>query len=118
MLSWDCVVASHHPLAKMAAPLSDDVLRNWPSLVREDTSRSLPKRTTWLLDNQKRVVVPDWDASETCLSAGLCVGMVPGHLARPWLDSGAWTALELENPFPDAACCLTWQQSDASPALL
>lgn len=118
MLSWDCVVASHHPLAQMAGPLSDDVLRNWPSLVREDTSRSLPKRTTWLLDNQKRVVVPDWDASETCLSAGLCVGMVPGHLARPWLDSGAWTALELENPFPDAACCLTWQQSDASPALL
>ncbi len=58
MLSWDCVVASDHPLAKMEGPLSDDVLRNWPSLVREDTSRSLPKRTTWLLDNQKRVVVP------------------------------------------------------------
>ena len=56
MLSWDCVVASDHPLAKMEGPLSDDVLRNWPSLVREDTS-------------------------------------------------------------PDAACCLTWQQSDASPAL-
>ena len=54
MLSWDCVVASDHPLAKMDGPLSDDVLRNWPSLVREDTSRSLPKRTTWLLDNQKR----------------------------------------------------------------
>ncbi|MER3580573.1 LysR family transcriptional regulator, partial [Klebsiella pneumoniae] len=61
MLSWDCVVASDHPLAKMDGPLSDDVLRNWPSLVREDTSRSLPKRTTWLLDNQKRVVVPDWE---------------------------------------------------------
>ncbi len=43
MLSWDCVVASDHPLAKMEGPLSDDVLRNWPSLVREDTSRSLPK---------------------------------------------------------------------------
>lgn len=117
MLSWDCVVASDHPLAKMEGPLSDDVLRNWPSLVREDTSRSLPKRTTWLLDNQKRVVVPDWESSATCLSAGLCVGMVPSHFARPWVDRGVWTALALENPFPDAACCLTWQQSDASPAL-
>jgi DNA-binding transcriptional LysR family regulator len=117
MLSWQCVVARSHPLAQMAGPLSDDVLRNWPSLVREDTSRSLPKRTTWLLDNQKRVVVPDWESSETCLSAGLCVGMVPEHFARPKIDKGEWVALELENPFPDAACCLTWQQNDSSPAL-
>ena len=26
-------------------------------------------------------------------------------------------ALTLENPFPDAACCLTWQQNDVSPAM-
>ncbi|MGL5239183.1 MAG: DNA-binding transcriptional activator PunR, partial [Kluyvera ascorbata] len=90
MLNWHCVVSSAHPLARLDGPLSDDVLRNWPSLVREDTSRSLPKRTTWLLDNQKRVVVPDWASSETCISAGLCAAMVPGHLAQPWLESGEW----------------------------
>ncbi len=117
MLSWRCVVAHDHPLASLPGPLSDDELRNWPSLVREDTSRSLPKRITWLLDNQKRVVVPDWGSSATCISAGLCVAMVPAHFARPWIDNGKWRALELENPFPDAACCLTWQQSDISPAL-
>ncbi|MEN4871621.1 DNA-binding transcriptional activator PunR [Kosakonia cowanii] len=116
-LSWMCVVSRQHPLAQLNGPLSDETLRNWPSLIQEDTSRSLPKRITWLLDNQKRVMVPDWASSEACLSAGLCVGMVPAHFARPWLDSGDWVALELENPFPDAACCLTWQQNEASPAL-
>jgi DNA-binding transcriptional LysR family regulator len=116
-LSWRCVVASHHPLASLPGPLSDDTLRSWPSLVREDTSRSLPKRITWLLDNQKRVVVPDRESSETCISAGLCVGMVPTHFAKPFIDRGEWVALALDNPFPDAACCLTWQQNDASPAL-
>ncbi len=116
-LSWYCVVASHHPLAAMPGPLSDDTLRNWPSLVLEDTSRSLPKRITWLLDNQRRIVAPDWASSADCLSAGLCVGMVPAHFARPWIDAGKWVALQLENPFPDAACCLTWQQNDMSPAL-
>ncbi|MGK3715331.1 LysR family transcriptional regulator, partial [Escherichia coli] len=30
MLSWSCVVASHHPLALMDGPFSDDTLRNWP----------------------------------------------------------------------------------------
>ena len=116
-LSWKCVVSSQHPLATMDGPLSDDTLRNWPSLVREDTSRSLPKRITWLLDNQRRIVAPDWESSAACLSAGLCIGMVPAHFAKPWLDRGEWVALPLENPFPDAACCLTWQQNDNSPAL-
>ncbi|MWL75402.1 LysR family transcriptional regulator, partial [Escherichia coli] len=69
-LSWYCVVASHHPLAAMPGPLSDDTLRSWPSLVLEDTSRSLPKRITWLLDNQRRIVAPDWASSADCLSAG------------------------------------------------
>ncbi|WP_254891232.1 LysR substrate-binding domain-containing protein, partial [Cronobacter sakazakii] len=117
MLSWRCVVAHHHPLAQHADALSDDRLRDYPSLVLEDTSRSLPKRITWLLDNQRRVVVPDWHCAADALSEGLCIGMVPTHFAKPWLDSGEWRALTLENPFPDAACCLTWRQSDASPAL-
>jgi len=117
MLSWQCVVAASHELAQQQEPVSDDRLRNWPSLVLEDTSRSLPKRITWLLDNQRRLVAPDWASAEVCLSAGLCIGMVPSHFARPWLDRGEWKALKLENPFPDAACCLTWRQNDASPAL-
>ncbi|WP_058909907.1 DNA-binding transcriptional activator PunR [Entomohabitans teleogrylli] len=117
MLSWHCVVASHHPLASMPGPLSDDELRRWPSLVLEDTSRSLPRRTTWLLDNQRRVVAPGWDSARDCLSAGLCIGMVPVHIAAPWIARGEWHILALENPFPDAACCLSWQPNDASPAL-
>ncbi len=117
VLSWRCVVAAAHPLAQRDGALSDDDLRAWPSLVLEDTSRSLPKRITWLLDNQHRVVVPDWQSAADCLSAGLCIGMVPSHIAKPWLENGAWRELMLENPFPDAACCLTWRQNDASPAL-
>ena len=41
MLNWRCVVAAHHPLAGRRGPLSDDLLRGWPSLVWEDTSRLL-----------------------------------------------------------------------------
>lgn len=116
-LSWCCVVAVDHPLARYPGPITDDILRQWPSLVLEDTSRSLPKRTTWLLDNQKRLVVPDWQSGNVCLTQGLCIGMVPAHLARPFIEHGHWAVLHLENPFADAACCLTWRQNDDSPAL-
>ncbi|WP_313069515.1 DNA-binding transcriptional activator PunR [Atlantibacter hermannii] len=117
-LSWRCVVSAAHPLAAINTPLSDDQLRKWPSLVLEDTSRSLPKRTTWLLDNQRRVVVPDWATAVDCLNHGLCIGMVPAHLAHDPVVSGQWKQLELDDPFPDSPCCLTWKQTDASPALL
>lgn len=117
-LSWQCVVTATHPLAqRYSGSLSDEVLRDWPSLVLEDTSRSLPKRITWLLDNQRRLVVPDWESAIDCLNAGLGIGMIPAHIARPFLESGRWRLLQLENPFSDSACCLTWRQADASPAL-
>jgi DNA-binding transcriptional LysR family regulator len=117
MLRWHCVVASGHPLAAEEGALDDERLRRWPSLVLEDTSRSLPKRTTWLLDNQRRMVVPDWETARECLDAGLCVGMVPAHVAQPRIKSGQWVALALENRFPDAACCLSWRQNEDSPVL-
>lgn len=51
MLSWSCVVVSYYSLALMDGSFSDDTLRNWSSLVREDISRTLFKRIIWLLDN-------------------------------------------------------------------
>lgn len=115
-LNWRCVVSPAHPLTK-SPQLDEETLRAWPSLVLEDTSRALPRRMTWTLDNQRRLVVPEWETGMDCLLAGLCVGMVPGHLARPLLDSGALTELTLPTPFPESPCCVSWSEQRASPAL-
>jgi len=116
-LNWRCVVQVDHPLLKQQGPFSDDVLREWPSLILEDTSRALPKRTTWALDNQRRLVVPDWESAFDCLQAGLCVGMVPGHFAQAWCNTGSIVELELVNVFPASPCYLSWSAQSASPAL-
>lgn len=116
-LNWRCVVSARHPLTEISGPVSEEAIREWPSLTLEDTSRALPKRTTWTLDNQRRLVVPDWESAADCLLAGLCVGMVPGHFARPLLSSGALTELVLTATFPDSPCCVSWSQQQASPAL-
>ena len=114
-LNWRCVVAHHHPLTEVRQ-IDDDTLRSWPSLVLEDTSRALPRRMTWTLDNQRRLVVPEWQSGLDCVLAGLCVAMVPGHLARPLLDSGALVELTLPVAFPDSPCCVSWAEDRASPA--
>jgi len=116
-LNWRCVVLAGHPLLSHSSPLNEELIREWPSLVLEDTSRALPKRTTWTLDNQRRLVVPDWDSAFDCLRAGLCVGMVPGHFAQPWLEQGVLCELPLAAPFPDSPCCLSWSEQSVSPAL-
>ena len=115
-LNWRCVVSPDHPLAA-SIDLNEEALRAWPSLVLEDTSRALPRRMTWTLDNQRRLVVPEWETGMDCLQAGLCVGMVPGHLARPLLDKGALVELSLPQPFPESPCCVSWSEQRASPAL-
>ena len=115
-LNWRCVVSPQHPLAECAI-LDNETLRAWPSLVLEDTSRALPRRMTWTLDNQRRLVVPEWETGLDCLQAGLCVGMVPGHLATPLLGSGALVELQLPQAFPDSPCCVSWSEQRASPAL-
>jgi len=114
-LNWRCVVANHHPITEVSQ-IDDDTLRSWPSLVLEDTSRALPRRMTWTLDNQRRLVVPDWQIGLDCVLAGLCVAMVPGHLARPLLDSGALVELTLPVAFPESPCCVSWAEDRASPA--
>lgn len=116
-LPWRCVVSRTHPLAQLPGPLADEQLRPWPALCLEDTSRTLPKRDTWTLDNQRRLVAPDWTSALDCLLAGLCVGMIPAHMAQPLIDRGELVLLTLAQPFPDSACCLTWDQARTSPAL-
>ena len=116
-MNWLCVVSPRHPLAALTGPLDDDLLRPCPALCLEDTSRSLPKREAWMLDNQRRLVVPDWASALDCLCDGLCVGLGPAHRAVPLVAAGKRVALSLQRPYRPSPCCLTWAQNTPSPAM-
>lgn len=113
-LSWRCVVAQDHPLRGETFIREED-LRVWPSLVIEDTSRILPRRDTWTLDNQRRLVVPNWSVGIRCVQSGLCVAMVPSHIATPYVMEG--TLVELPISYPDSPCYLSWRENSFSPVL-
>ncbi|NKF50601.1 LysR family transcriptional regulator [Shewanella sp. WXL01] len=116
-VDWAFVVSKSHPLAKIDRPLTDDELRQYPAICLEDTSREIPKRTTWLLDNQRRLVVPDWIRAINCFASGLGVGYVPCHLAETFIRSGLLVRKTLVNPKIASACCLAWNPDNMSPAL-
>ena len=116
-LSWDFVVAKEHPLAKLNGPLSNQQLICYPSICLEDSARTLPKRTTWLLENQRRLVVPNWHSAEQCFIASLGIGIMPSHRAIPLIEQGLLVKKTLINQPKDSPCCLAWNEGVLPPAV-
>lgn len=116
-LNWLCVVSAQHPLASLSSPLNDDQLRSYPSLCIRDTSRNLPTRDTWTLDNQRRLVVPNWASALDCLRESLCVGMAPTHLVQQLIRQGDLVALDLQRQFISSPSYIAWNQDKHSLAM-
>jgi DNA-binding transcriptional LysR family regulator len=116
-IEWSFLVGRQHPLAAIDRPLSDDELRPFPSICLEDTAREFPKRGGWQLDNQRRLVVPDWIRALNCFREGLGIGYMPRHLASVFIQSGALIEKQLVNPIVASPCCLAWNGESMSPAL-
>ncbi len=81
---------SDHPLASMHGPLSDDTLRNWPSLVGKTLRGALPKRITgcWITKKGRRIT--GLGVIGNLPVGGICVNELPTHFARQWWSSGKW----------------------------
>lgn len=116
-LSWDFVVGANHVLAKINEPLSNHHLIEFPSICLEDSSRVLPKRTTWLLEHQRRLVVPNWHSAEQCFIAGLGIGLMPTHRSTPLIKQGLLVKKELINKPKDSPCCLAWTEGVLPPTV-
>ena len=116
-LSWDFVVGVQHPLANHVEPLYEQQLIEFPSICLEDSARTLPKRTTWLLENQRRLVVPNWHSAEQCFIAGLGIGLMPTHRSTPLIKKGLLVKKQLIKPPKNSPCCLAWNDGELPAAV-
>ncbi|MFT6984773.1 MAG: DNA-binding transcriptional LysR family regulator [Psychromonas sp.] len=117
-LAWNFVVSADHAIAQLPEPLEETDLIRYPCICLDDSSRKLPKRTTWLLDNQKRLVVPNWHSAEQCFIAGLGIGIMPSHRSRPLVEQGKLITRTLSKPHPNSPCCLAWNNDSLNPAVI
>ncbi|WP_256384008.1 DNA-binding transcriptional activator PunR [Photobacterium toruni] len=116
-LTWKFVIDPQHPLATCDHPLESHELAQYPAVCLEDTSRTLPKRITWLMDNQRRILVPNWYSAMQCLKAGLGVSVVPSHMAIPLIETGELIEKELAIKPSVSPCCLAWNTETMNPAV-
>ncbi|MFD1556918.1 DNA-binding transcriptional activator PunR [Paraburkholderia silviterrae] len=116
-IEWAFLVSPNHPLAAAQSPLTNEVLATFPAICLEDTAREIPRRDTWLLLNQRRLVVPDWQRAINCFVEGLGVGYMPVHLARPFVESGRLIEKQIAHPKTPSPCCVAWYGQKTPPVL-
>ncbi|GEA52127.1 LysR family transcriptional regulator [Vibrio inusitatus NBRC 102082] len=111
-------VSPHHPLCKAVQPLSEQVMKEYPSVVVADSSRTLETRSAGLLDGQSRITVPSISKKIEAQLQGLGVGYLPVHRIQQELQLGQLVALEVERidqREPDIH--LAWHKNNKGKAL-
>lgn len=111
------VMAPQHPLAALPEPLAVEDLQAHRAITAADSARNLPPRTTGLVSGQDRLTVPSLQSKTAAHVAGLGVGYLPEHLARPLLADGRLVAREVQEPKPMAQVWIAWRPRGAGRAL-
>ncbi|MGL4859167.1 MAG: HTH-type transcriptional activator AllS [Enterobacteriaceae bacterium] len=115
-INWVFVIPPQHPLASKQGVLTEEMLRAWPAINIEDTSRNLAKRVAWLLPGQKEILVPNMRTKLACHLRGLGVGFLPKALCQPYLDQGELLQREVINHRHPSPLSLAWHNETLGKA--
>lgn len=111
------VVAPDHPLAALPDPLSAQDILAHRAISAADTSRSLPPRTSGLLDGQDALTVPTMRAKVAAQIAGLGAGYLPLLWAAPHVAAGRLVRKEVEGSKAVTHVYLAWHPRQTGRAL-
>lgn len=110
-------VAAGHPLTQSAGPVDQAAIRDLPTVVVADTSRSLPGRSSGLLEGRQTIRVASMQAKLDAQVKGLGVGFLPKHMAAPALEDGSLVALACSIPRPNMPAYMAWRKDNKGLAL-
>lgn len=112
-IEWVFVVAKNHPLTRLPHQerLTNDMLRNYPAINVEDTSRHMNKRVAWLLPGQAEITVPNVKTKIACHLKGLGIGFLPKMLCVPYINSGELVKCHVCNERKPSPLTLAWKKN-------
>jgi DNA-binding transcriptional LysR family regulator len=113
-LEFVFAVASHHPLAQFAEPLSSNDIIQFRAVAAADSSRNLTPRTSGILSGQDILTVPDMQTKLDAQRIGLGVGYLPMHLAERYANSGELVIKSVSEPKSITPTFIAWRQQPIS----
>jgi len=110
------VVSPDHPLATAKEPLAAQEILQHRAISAADTSRTLPPRTSGLLDGQDSLTVPTIRAKVAAQIAGLGAGYLPMLWAAPHIAAGRLVKKDIEGSKALTHVYLAWHPRQAGKA--
>lgn len=111
------VCAPHHPLAETPEPIPPEVVARYRAVVAADSSRRLAPRSGGIQTGQEILVLPTLSAKVAAHVAGLGVGYLPIHLARPYLADGRLVQRQVDALREPTTLHVAWRGGDEGRAL-
>ena len=106
------VVAPHHPLAKAAEPLTDDLIRQHRAVTVADSVQQGAGISIGLLADQDVFTVAGMPAKLDAQTRGLGVGFLPTCLAQPYIDTGRLVVKRVDRPGYQVHVSYAWRKRD------
>ena len=104
-------VAPHHPLAQVAEPLSDKMIRQHRAGAIADSVQHGTSLTYGLLTGQDVFTVADMPTKLDAQVRGLGAGFLPTCLAQPYIDTGRLVARSVERAEQHIQTSYAWRKS-------
>ncbi len=110
-------VSPNHSLAQKDEVLDNEILGSYPAIVVSDSTQFLPSRDIGLFSSKQTIRVNSMKAKLQAQLAGVGVGFLPVHFAKPYLDSGALVEKKCSIPRSGQDIFLAWRKDQKGKAL-
>ncbi|MGR3807207.1 LysR family transcriptional regulator [Pasteurella testudinis] len=108
-IHWEFAIPTNHPLTTSPEPIKESLLRNYPTILVEDSASSIHKKVGWLLRGQEAICVPDFDIKLQCQILGDGIGFLPDYYIRDYIQQGILIKKEIQNPRQKSKMLLAYQ---------
>lgn len=110
-------VAPHHPIAKTKGPATSVALEQERWIILRDSARSWVPRDMLAFTPKRRMLVQSMRDKIDAQIAGLGVGYLPVHLAKPYLNRGELVLLPVLDEREQTDLLLAWRTDSRGVAL-
>lgn len=110
-IHWQFAISPNHPLALMPEPVTESQLRVFPTIMVEDTARTINKKVGWLLRGQEAIQVPDFNTKCQCQILSEGIGFLPDYLIKEHVKNGLLVTKQIQNPRQNSRMLLASQHS-------
>lgn len=107
-------VAPHHPLAKAAEPLSDQVIRQHRVVAAADSVQRGSGITIGLLSGQNVFTVTTMQSKLEAQLRGMGCGFLPEGLAQPYIETGRLVAKRVERSEHQVHANYAWRKTPSA----